>query len=123
MCHGFLFHVRERETAARGVEVKEFSIAAPVDGGFKLALGFIVAELLVEHVKEEVFRDGVVAFAAECAGDLAQQQHVLKSCFAEKLLLAKNLRVSEVAAGGRNRDVAFLHFEEAEKLCGLHNGE
>ena len=97
------------EAAAAGVEVEQLGVAAPVDGGFKLALRLLLAELLVEHVEEELFRNGVVALGLERAGDLAQQQDVFQRGLAEELFLAQNLRVRELAAARRDGNVALFH--------------
>ena len=59
--------VRQDEAAAGGIEVEQFGVAAPVDGGFELALRFFLAELFVEHVEEELFGDGVVGLGFERA--------------------------------------------------------
>ena len=58
---------RQNEATASGVEVEELGVAAPVDGGFELALCLFFAELLVEQVEEEVLGDGVVALGIEGA--------------------------------------------------------
>ena len=52
------------EAAAGGVEVEEFGVAAPADGGLELAKGFVFAELLVEDIMEELVGDGAVALAS-----------------------------------------------------------
>ena len=75
--------LRHDEAAAAGVEVEELGIAAPVDGRLELAQRLFLAELLVEHVEEELLGHGVVALGLERARDLAQQQHILDRGVAE----------------------------------------
>ena len=74
----FFLRVGQHEAAARGVEVEQLGVAAPGDGGFHLALALLFAELLVEHVEEEVLGHGVVALGFQGAANLAQQQHVAR---------------------------------------------
>src|ERR1700722_19458536 len=83
----FLLRLGQDEAAARGVEVEELGVAAPVDGGLNLPLAFVGAELLVEHVEEELFGDSVVGFGFEGAANLTQEQDVFGGCCAEELFL------------------------------------
>ena len=111
------------EAAARGVEVEELGVAAPVDGGFELAQGLFFAELLVEHVVEELFGDAAVALGLDGADDLPEQQDVFDGGGAEELLLAQDLGVGVLRAGGRDGGVAFVDREEAEQLGGVDDGQ
>ncbi len=111
------------KAAAGGVEVEEFGVAAPVDGGFELAQGLFFAELLVEHVVEELFGDSAVALGVDGADDLAQEQDVFDGGFAEELFLAEDLGVGVGSAGGGDGGVALVDGEEAEELGGIDDGK
>ena len=115
--------VGHHKAAAARIEVEQLGIAAPVDGGLDLALRLLFAELLVEHVEEKLFGNGVVALGLEGAANLAQQQHVLDGSVAEQLLLAQNLGVGELLAGRGDGCVAFFDLEEAQQLRRIDNGE
>ncbi len=115
--------VGHHKAAARGVEVEQLRIAAPVDGGLHLALRFFFAELLVEHVEEELFGNGVVALGFKRAANLAQEQDVLERRVAEEFLLPKNFGVGELRSGLGDGCVAFLHFQEAEQLRRIDDGQ
>ena len=106
-----------------GIEVEELGVAAPVDGGLQLALRLVFAELLVEHVEEELLGNGVVALGFERADDLAQQQDVLERGVAEQLLLPQDFGVGELGAAGGDGGVAFFDLEEAEQLRGVDDGQ
>ena len=68
--------VRHHEATARRIEIENLGIAAPVNRRLNLAPRLIFAELLVEHVEEEVFGNGVVAFGFQCPSNLPQEQNV-----------------------------------------------
>ena len=83
----------------RGVKVEQLRIAAPGHRGLHLPLALFFAELLVEHVEEELLGHGVVALGFERAANLPQQQHVAHRRVAEELLLAQNFGVGKLRAG------------------------
>jgi len=124
-CWGKLLFRRigQDKAAAAGVEVKELGIAAPGDGCLHLAEALLFAELLVEHVEEEVLGDGVVAFGFEGAANLAQQQDVGQSGGAEEFLLAQNFGVGELGSALGDGGIAFFDGEEAEQLRGIDDGQ
>jgi len=68
--------VDEHEAPPRRVKVEQLGIAAPGDSRLHLAQAFLFAELLIEHVEEELLGNRVVALGVERAANLAQQQHV-----------------------------------------------
>ena len=120
---GFFLGFGEGEAAAAGVEVEEFGVAAPVDGGFDLALGLVGGELFVEHVEEEFFGNGVVGFGFEGTTDLAEEENVLGGGGAKEFFLVEDLGVGEVGAGGGDGGVAFFCGEEAEDGGGVDDGK
>src|SRR5580698_1123313 len=91
-----LQRIRQHKAAARGIEIEQLRVTAPGDCGFNLPLAFLLTELLVEHVEEEIFAYGVVAFGVESAANLAQQQHILDGGVAEEFFLAKNFGVGKL---------------------------
>src|SRR5271165_2859174 len=46
----------ESQLPGGGIVVKEFGVAAPLDGGFQLAACFILAEMFVEQVAKKLVR-------------------------------------------------------------------
>jgi hypothetical protein len=111
------------EAAAGGVEVEQLGIAAPTDRRLELAQSDLFGELLVEQVMEELFGDAVVALSFDGANDLAEEQDVLESRFAEELLLAENFGVGILGAIRRDGRIALVDGEEAEHLGGVDDGQ
>src|ERR1039458_8181298 len=72
----FLLRIRHDEATPGSVKVEQFSVTAPGHRGFHLAQTFFVAELLIQHVEEELLRHRVIALRFEGTLDLAQQEHV-----------------------------------------------
>ena len=118
------WRVGQDEAAAAGVEVEQLGVAAPGDGGLHLAQALLFAELLVEHVEEEVLGDGVVALGFEGAANLAQQQDVAPRRRRGRAPSGAESRSwrTRVPAGGDGR-VAFFDVEEAEQLRGIDDGQ
>src|SRR5215469_4900968 len=119
---GLLFaRIGQYEAPARCVEVEDFGVTSPRDCRLKLPHALFLAELLVEHVEEEVFRYGVVALGFERAANLPEQQNIADRRVAEQFLLPKDLRICELFTLRRNGCVAFLDLQEAEQLRGFHD--
>ena len=106
-----------------GIVLEEFGVAAPTDGGFKLALGFLFAEVLVEQIVEELLGGGVVLLGFESAGDLAEDGDVGEDGLAEELLLAEDFGVGELVALRGDLGIALFDLEEAELTGGIDDGE
>src|SRR5260370_42326725 len=66
----------ERQLAGGGVVIENFRVAAPLDGGFELAAGFFLAEMLVEQIPEEFIVERAVGFSLEPFFHLAGQWDV-----------------------------------------------
>src|SRR6266487_1542019 len=73
----------ERQLAGGGVVIKNFRVAAPLDGGFKLAAGFFLAKMFVEQILEEFIVERAVGFGLERLFHLAKQRNVGKSGFSK----------------------------------------
>src|SRR5260370_34630024 len=52
----------EGQLAGGGVVIENFGVAAPLDGGFELAAGFVFAEMFVEQVAEKLVVERAVGF-------------------------------------------------------------
>src|ERR1700739_4970646 len=115
------FGFGQNKAAAGRIEVEQLSVATPVDGGFKLALGFVLAELLVKHVQEEFFRNGVVTFVVEGACDLPEKQNVFGCGLTEDFLLPENFRFSVLPTSRCDDGIALLDPQEAEQNSGVDN--
>ena len=109
------------EPAPRRIEVEELRVPPPVDRGLQLPQRLFFAELLVQHVVEELLRHDSVALRLDRAHDLSQQQHVVDSRLAEELLLAQNLRVRVLCPGRCDRRVTFGDRQKAQQLRRVHN--
>src|SRR5208282_6569995 len=97
------------------IEVENLSVAAPVHGGFKLPLDFILAEVLVEDVVEKLLGNGAIGLGVKDAVDLLQDHDVLKSSLAEKNFAGEDVGFRETSALGGDLDIAFFQCGEAEQ--------
>src|SRR5271155_3315600 len=52
----------ERQLAGGGIIIKEFGVAAPLDGGLQLTARFVFAEMLVEQVAEKLVGKRAIGF-------------------------------------------------------------
>ncbi len=64
----------EDQASLLGVVIEDFGIASPVQGGFKLTFDFVLAEMLVQDVVEELFRNRVVRLGMKNVVDLLQDR-------------------------------------------------
>ena len=94
-----------------------------MDRGFELALGFILAEVLVEQVAEEFVGERSGRLGCQSAGDLAEQGDVASGGLTEELLLAENVGVGELAPSGVISASPSCDVEEAEQGSGFDDGE
>src|SRR5260370_33019447 len=73
----------ERQLAGGGVIIKNFRVAAPLDGGFELAAGFVLTKMLVKQVAEKLLVQGAIGFGFQGLFHLPQQGHVAECRFAK----------------------------------------
>src|SRR5260370_8441195 len=98
----------ERQRAGGGVIIKNFRVAAPLDGGFELAAGFVLTKMLVKQVAEKLLVQGAIGFSFQRLFHLPQQGHVGECCFAKAFFARLNFTLPKDLAPPRNRHLAFL---------------
>src|SRR6266850_1666090 len=64
-------HLGESQLAGCGVVIENFGVAPPLNGGFKLAAGLVLAEMFVEEVAEEFIAEGAIGFGFQSLFHLA----------------------------------------------------
>src|ERR1035438_623906 len=90
------------------IEIENLSVAAPIHGRFKLALHFIFAEMFVENVVKEFFRNRVVSLGVKNAVDLLQDDYVVQRGLPENNFARQNVRLRKARALGCDLDITFL---------------
>src|SRR5580693_7766013 len=55
----------QRQFAAGGIVIEEFGVAAPLNGGFELATGFLFAEMFIEQILKEFRGKSAIVFCFE----------------------------------------------------------
>src|SRR5215468_12341349 len=83
----------ERQLAARCVIVEKLRIAAPLNGRFQLPPRFIVAEMFVQQILEELRGKRAVGFCFQGLLHLAQQWNIRQHGLAENRLALLNVRI------------------------------
>src|SRR5260370_23764407 len=99
----------ERQLARGSVIIKNFGVAAPLDGGFELPAGFVLTKMLVKQVAEKILVQGAVGFGFQGLLHLAKQGYVGECGFAKDCFARFNVCLRKRVAVRRNRHIAFLH--------------
>src|SRR5260370_42406678 len=73
----------ERQLAGRGVVIKNFRVAAPLDGGFELAAGFVLTKMLVKQIAKKLFIESAVGLRFQRLLHLAEQGNGCEGRFAK----------------------------------------
>src|ERR1700674_626762 len=113
----------ERQLAGGGIVIKNFGVAAPLNGGFELAAGFVFAKVLVEKVAEKFVLEGAIGFCLEGLLHLTEQRNVGKGSLAEDGFARLDVRLGKGPALGSNDGIAFFDAQHAEKNGGVHGGK
>src|SRR5260370_15549715 len=71
----------ERQLARGSVIIKNFGVAAPLDGGFELPAGIVLTKMLVKQVPEKLLGQGAVGVVFHGLLPLAKQPHACACCF------------------------------------------
>src|SRR6266481_1569305 len=98
----------EGQLAGDGIVVENFGVAAPLDGGFELAAGFVLAEMRLEEVAEKFVLDGAIGFCFEGLLHLAEQRDVGEGGFAKDGFAGLDVGLGKCPAFGSDDGVAFL---------------
>ena len=120
---GFRSMFRQDEASFFRVVVEDLGVASPVHGGLKLALHFVLTEVLVENIVEEFFRNRMVRLGVQHVVDRLQNRDVAKRSVTEENLTRENVGVDEGDALGSDFDLAFLETSEAEQDRSFDNGK
>jgi hypothetical protein len=113
----------QRELAGGGVVIENFGIAPPLNGGFKLAARFVLAEMFVEQVAEKFIAERAIGLGFERLLHLTEQRYVGEGGFAEDGFARLNVRLRERLAFGCDDGVAFFDAQQAEENGGVHGGQ
>src|SRR6266478_1837560 len=113
----------EGQLASDGIVVENFGVAAPLDGGFELAAGFVLAEMRLEEVAEKFVLDGAIGFCFEGLLHLAEQRDVGEGGFAKDGFAGLDVGLGKCPAFGSDDGVAFLDAKHAEKNSRIHGGK
>src|SRR5215471_2636249 len=111
------------QLAGLGIVIKNLGIASPLDGGFELPAGLLLAEMLVQQVAEKLFTKRAVRLGSERLFHLAKQRHVGQRRFAEDGLARLNVGLSKGAAFRRDDRVSFFDAKQPEQCSGFNRGE
>src|SRR5260370_16088606 len=99
----------ERQLAGGGVVIENFRVAAPLDGGFELAAGFFLAEMLVEQIPEEFIVERAVGFGLERLFHLAEQWNVGERGFSKNRFSCLNVRLRQRLPLPSDNRIAFFN--------------
>src|SRR6266567_2204473 len=113
----------EGQLAGLGIIIKNFGVASPLDGGFELAAGLLLAEVLVEQVAEEFLAESAVGFGLEGLLHLAEQGHVGESGLAEDGFAGLDVGLGKCVAFRRDDGVTLLDAKQTQENGGVDDGE
>src|SRR5580704_9790625 len=66
----------ERQLPGGRIVVEDFRVTSPLNGGFQLSARFLLAEVFVEEVTEELVGEGAVRFRFKGVIHLAKQRDI-----------------------------------------------
>src|SRR6266566_2696511 len=102
----------EGQFAGLRIIIKNLGIASPLDGGFELPAGFLLAEVLVEQIAEKVLAERAVGFGLEGLFHLPEQRHIGEGGLAEDGFAGLNVGLGEGIAFRRDNGIALLHAKQ-----------
>src|SRR6266436_1679643 len=91
-----------------GIIIKQFRVAAPLDGGIELALRFCSGKMFVEQIMEQFRWNAAIGFRTQSRSDLLKQRHMREQRFSKQLLALLNISGREFPAEFRNDCVAMI---------------
>src|SRR3974377_453073 len=109
----------QRELPAGGVEIKDFRVTTPLDGGLELTAGFVLAEVFVQQVLEELGGKSAVRLGFEGLFHLAQKRNVGQHRFAKNGFAFLNVALRECLALRSNDGGALVKLEQAKEHGGV----
>src|SRR5260370_26280826 len=104
----------ERQLARGSVIIKNFGVAAPLDGGFELPAGFVLTKMLVKQVAEKLLVQGAIGFGFQGLLHLAKQGPVGECGFAKDCFARLNVSLRNPLALPPNRPIPFLDPDKAQ---------